>query len=315
MRRLKLLLGIILVGAVVLIYFNYPKLNLISGYASKNMASNVFLANRDASDVQLYDHDMPLINLATVEIEKNDISVTASVYGLMKRKAVYKEGLGAVLTNDEFSKHSFNLVPNRFFKNDTLPFPYGNNGVIDTILDDVDYDKLEVAFSNAFKDPLEKTRTLLVVHKNQIIGEKYIRGFSKDTKILGWSMTKSILATLYGILEYQGKIDVDAKAPVSEWQDDERKEITINNLLRMQSGLAWSEDYFKISDVTRMLFLDSDMTLAQKKNQLVAKPGEVWSYSAGASPAPSGSAVVCGASSLTNAPSTQSPDTDRPSSA
>ena len=283
MRRLKLILGIILIGAVVLIYFNYPKLNLISGYASKNMASNVFLADRDASDVQLYDHDMPLINLATAEIDKNDKSSTASVYGLMKRKAVYKEGLGAVLTNDEFSTHSFDLVPNRIFKKDTLPFPYGNNGIVDTILDDVDYDKLEVAFSNAFKDPLEKTRTLLVVHKNQIIKEQYIRGFSKDTKILGWSMTKSVLATLYGILEYQGKIDVEANAPISEWQDDERKEITINNLLRMQSGLAWSEDYFKISDVTRMLFLDSDMTLAQKKNKPVAKPGEVWNYSSGTS--------------------------------
>lgn len=283
MRRFKLLLGIVSVGAVVLIYFNYPKLNLISGYASKNMASNVFLADRDAVDITLYDHDMPLISLADTDVDSNDKSATASVYGLMKRKASYKKGLGAVLTNDEFSKHDFNLVPNRVLKVDGLPFPYGNNGVTDTILDDVDYAKLEVAFSNAFKDPIEKTRTLLVVHKNQIIGEQYIRGFTKDTPILGWSMTKSLLATLYGILEYQGKIDVKANAPITEWQNDKRKNITIDHLLRMQSGLSWQEDYFKISDVTRMLFLDSDMTLAQKKNKLIAEPGEVWNYSSGTS--------------------------------
>lgn len=245
------------------------------------MASNVFIADRDPVDVSLYDHDMPLISLADTEISKNDKSASASVYGFMKRKASYKEGLGAVLTNDEFSEHSFDLIPNRTYKLDSLPFPYGNNGVLDTLLDDVDYAKLEVAFSNAFKDPKEKTRTLLVVHKNQIIGEQYIRGFSKDSPILGWSMTKSVLATLYGILEYQEKIDVNATAPIAEWQNDDRKNITINHLLRMQSGLAWEEDYFKISDVTRMLFLASDMTLALKNNTVVAPPTEIWNYSSG----------------------------------
>ena len=200
----------------------------------------------------------------------------------MPRMAVYKEGVGAVLINKEFSKHNFELIPNRFVTMDSLPFPYGNNGVMDTVLENVDYDKLEVAFSNAFKDPEQKTRTLLVVYKNQIIGERYIRGFSKDTKILGWSMTKSILATLYGILEYQGKMKMD-DTPFSEEinMKNPKTNITINNLLRMQSGLAWDENYFKISDVTRMLFLDSDMTLAQRNKDVIAAPTEVWNYSSG----------------------------------
>jgi CubicO group peptidase (beta-lactamase class C family) len=38
-----------------------------------------------------------------------------------------------------------------------------------------------------------------VIHKDRIIAEKYDTGFDKDSKILGWSMTKSITAT---ILEY-----------------------------------------------------------------------------------------------------------------
>lgn len=283
MKKLKWVLGIVLIGLVVFGYFNYPKLNLISGYASKNLASNVYVAQRDPVDINVYDHDMPMINLAQSEITKKGESATASVYGLMQRRAVYKDGLGAVLTNDEFGQHSFNLVPKRTMKVDTLSFPFGNNGTIDTLLENVDYAKLEVALTNAFKDPEQKTRTLLVVHKNQIIGERYIRGFSKDTPILGWSMTKSVLATLYGILEYQGQIRLDRPPLIQAWQKDDRKDITIDNLLRMQSGLAWEEDYFKISDVTRMLFLASDMTLAQKNNPLVAKPTEIWNYSSGTS--------------------------------
>ncbi|WP_282050876.1 serine hydrolase domain-containing protein [Maribacter aquivivus] len=282
MKKTKLLLGIVLVGIIAAAYFNYPKLNLISGYASKNMASTVFIADRDPVDITLNDNEMPLINLADCEVSQEGKSATATVYGLMPRTAVYKEGLGAVLTNKEFSKHNFDIVPNRFQVQDSLPFPYGNNGVIDTILENVAYDKLEVAFENAFQDPEQKTRSLLVVHKNQIIGERYIRGFSKDTKILGWSMTKSILATLYGILKYQDEIDMEFKPFAKEMSMKNHKpDITLNHLLRMQSGLEWDENYFKISDVTKMLFLDSDMTLAQRYKKVVAEPTEVWNYSSG----------------------------------
>ncbi|WP_282076168.1 serine hydrolase domain-containing protein [Maribacter aquivivus] len=282
MKKTKLLLGIVLVGIIAAAYFNYPKLNLISGYASKNMASTVFIADRDPVDITLNDNEMPLINLADCEVSQEGKSATATVYGLMPRTAVYKEGLGAVLTNKEFSKHNFDIVPNRFQVQDSLPFPYGNNGVIDTVLENVAYDKLEVAFENAFQDPEQKTRSLLVVHKNQIIGERYIRGFSKDTKILGWSMTKSILATLYGILEYQDEIDMEFKPFAKEMSMKNHKlDVTLNHLLRMQSGLEWDENYFKISDVTKMLFLDSDMTLAQRYKKVVAEPTEVWNYSSG----------------------------------
>ncbi|WP_291963617.1 serine hydrolase domain-containing protein [Maribacter sp.] len=282
MKKLKWIFGIALICLIAAVYFNYPKLNLISGYASKNMASSVFIADRDIDGITLNDNNMPLIKLADTKVSNKNKSATATVYGLMPRTAVYKEGLGAVLTNKEFSKHNFDIVPNRFTKKDTLPFPYGNNGVIDTVLDNVAYDKLEVAFENAFKDAEQKTRSLLVIHKNQIIGERYIDGFTKDTKILGWSMTKSILATLYGILEYQDKIDIDYKPFSDEIRmKNPKTNITLDHLLRMQSGLEWDENYFKISDVTRMLFLDSDMTLAQRNKKVVAQPTEIWNYSSG----------------------------------
>lgn len=282
MKKLKWIFGIALICLIAAAYFNYPKLNLISGYASKNMASSVFIADRDIDVITLNDNNMPLIKLADTKVSNKNKSATATVYGLMPRTAVYKEGLGAVLTNKEFSKHNFDIVPNRFTKKDTLPFPYGNNGVIDTVLDNVAYDILEVAFENAFKDAEQKTRSLLVIHKNQIIGERYIDGFTKDTKILGWSMTKSILATLYGILEYQDKIDIDYKPFSDEIRmKNPKTNITLDHLLRMQSGLEWDENYFKISDVTRMLFLDSDMTLAQRNKKVVAPPTEIWNYSSG----------------------------------
>ena len=120
-----------------------------------------------------------------------------------------------------------------------------------------------------------------MIYKDQIIAEKYAAGFSKETKLLGWSMTKSITSAVLGVLEKQGKINVNQTNLFPEWENDERSKITLNNLLQMNSGLEWVEDYNKISDVTKMLFLEKDMTVMQRKKPLEGKPNESWNYSSG----------------------------------
>jgi len=282
MKVFKRILLVAIVILVVVAYFQYPKLNIISGYASKNMASTVFITDRSAESVILNDNDVPLINLAEVKMNAMNNEATATVFGLMKRKSVCREGLGCVLVNEHYDPDKSLPVPHRKRVTNNLPFPYGNNGTLDTIFDNVDYQRLDKALEDVFAYPeSRKTRTVLVVYKNRIIGEKYLRGFNKDTPILGWSMTKSVLATLYGIQQYQGQIDLDEPAPVTAWENDERKNITLDHLLRMQSGLAWEEDYTTISDVTRMLFMKSDMSTVQADKEAVAPPTEVWNYSSG----------------------------------
>ncbi len=282
MKLLKRI-GLLLIPILgIIIYTNYPKLNLISGFASKNMASSVFIAERSADYVANNDNNMPLVKLANVKLNTKDQSTTGSVYGLMPRKSIYREGLGCVLINDDYKETESFPIPNRFIKNDILPFPYGAIVLKDTMFANVDYDKLNTAINNSFSNPnVKKTRSVLVYHKNRIIGEKYAEGFNENSKILGWSMTKSIISTLYGILEYKGEINLNHSAPIDAWQQDERKNITINHLLRMQSGLAWEEDYTKISDVTKMLFLDADMTASQANKKAIAAPTKIWNYSSG----------------------------------
>jgi CubicO group peptidase (beta-lactamase class C family) len=94
-------------------------------------------------------------------------------------------------------------------------------------------------------------------------------------------MTKSITATYFGILQKQGKIDIMKPAPIAEWATDERSKITLNDLLHMNSGLEWEEDYGKISDVTKMLFIAEDMTKSQIVKPLAGKPNNTWNYSSG----------------------------------
>tara|TARA_R110000787_G_scaffold45993_10_gene111954 strand:- start:564 stop:1883 length:1320 start_codon:yes stop_codon:yes gene_type:complete len=280
MKTFKRILLLILVVLVLVVMVNYPKLNIISGFSAKSTSSSVFVASRTLAFTDTTDNNFSPINLATDKVSFDKNYATASTLGLLTRKAVYREGLGSVLVTKDFDTNKKQLVPKRSAPNDSTAYPYGNAVQIETIFGNVNYEKLNTVVSSLFEDQYE-TRAVLILHKNQIIAEKYGKGFDKDSRILGWSMTKSILSTVYGIMQYQGRLNVEDKAPISEWQNDSRKEITIHNLLQMNSGLAWDENYDKISDVTKMLFLEEDMTKMQRNKPLTGKPNTSWNYSSG----------------------------------
>lgn len=262
----------------------YPKLDLISGFSAKSIASGHFLDNRTIDLIEKTDNDIKLINLAKNQINEAKKFAIANVYGLKERKAIYREGLGATLINDDFDISKPYDVPKRTILNNNLSFPYGNLEPKDSVFSNIDYQKLGKAVANAFdsgSQQLKRTRSVLVIYKDKIIAEKYDSAFNKNSKILGWSMTKSITATYFGILQKLGKIDVNKPAPIKEWQKDSRKNITINNLLQMNSGLEWEEKYDKISDATKMLFQAEDVTKCQIDKQFVGKPNQSWNYSSG----------------------------------
>ncbi|MGB6153285.1 MAG: serine hydrolase, partial [Pricia sp.] len=190
MKLFARFLLIVLAILAVVAYFNYPKLNIISGYASKNMASTVFLTDRSPESVTLNDNDVPLIKLADVETEADEKQATASVFGLMKRTSICREGLGCTLVNNTYDPNSIIPKPHRTVLVNDLPFPYGNQGTKDTIFDDVDYQRLDKAVADVFANPeSQKTRTVLITYKNEIIAERYVKGFNQNTPVLGWSMT------------------------------------------------------------------------------------------------------------------------------
>ena len=283
-KRLFLLVLIILIVAFV---YNYPKLNVISGYSAKITSSSVFVGKRNLTLTDSTDTNFGPVALATDVVNRDENKASASVYGLKKRTAVYRGGLGSVLVNDDYDATKTYLTPKRSFKQlDSIPYPYGTGVPIDSVFESINYKLLTKAVNNCFDKGDEnslKTRAVLVLYKDHIIAEQYAPGFDKNSVLLGWSMTKSLVSTLYGILVSKGKLSVNDKAPVKEWANDERANITYDDLLKMSSGLVWDEDYGTISDVTNMLFLESDMSASQVNKEAIAKPGEVWNYSSGTS--------------------------------
>jgi len=136
-------------------------------------------------------------------------------------------------------------------------------------------------------DHLETDTTLAVVvqHRGEVVAEAYAGGVTADTTLISWSMAKSITHALVGMAQMDGLLDVRATTGIAQWQNDDRKHITLQHLLEMRSGLAWIEDYVEgnESDVIEMLFgAGKDDHAAYAINQqLSSTPGSEWYYSSG----------------------------------
>ncbi len=284
MKKTFKYLGIaLLILLIYLCYITYPKLDLISGFSAKSIASGHFIDNRKQEVIEKGDNDIDLISLAKNKINDSEKFATASVFGLKPRKAIYREGLGATLINDNFDVSKPYEVPKRS-KRKVNVFPYGDVDQLDTVFSNIDYAKLNATVANAFDKKGKKnkrTRSVIVIYKDKIIAEKYDTNFNKNSKILGWSMTKSITATCFGILEKQGKFDINKPAPIIAWQKDERAIIKTSDLLHMNSGLEWEENYTKICDATKMLFQAEDMGQMQLEKPAKFPPNLHWNYSSG----------------------------------
>lgn len=141
-----------------------------------------------------------------------------------------------------------------------------------------------------FADPgVGETRAVLVLRDGRIVAERYAPGYSADMRFISWSMAKSVTAILVGFLVEDGALDLDAPAPVPEWQgaDDPRRAITLRQLLHMASGLEHTEvnDPIWDSDTNRMLFTSGtdDMAGYAAAQPLEAAPGSRYEYSSATS--------------------------------
>jgi hypothetical protein len=94
-------------------------------------------------------------------------------------------------------------------------------------------------------------------------------------------MAKSVTSAMVGRLVATGRLDVDDADLLPEWREDERRDITVEDLLRMRSGLAWDETYGLGTPVTEMLYASRDMGAYAAAQPLDTTPGTVQEYSSG----------------------------------
>ena len=129
------------------------------------------------------------------------------------------------------------------------------------------------------------TLALLVMHKGEIVSEIYGPEVTAQTTLISWSMAKSMTHALVGIAQMDGLLNVAESHLRPEWQSDDRRNVTLQQLLEMRSGLSWVEDYVDgdASDVIEMLFGSGKDDIARYAiaQPLATAPGAEWVYSSG----------------------------------
>lgn len=281
---LLFLLGVIV---VIVTYLGIKFPPILAGMASKIMCSCVYVEGRTPQSV--LERELMIfqtLNMAKFEFE-DSASVTAT-YLWETRKSIYQKGIGCTLlakrSEDEIRSQSPAMPAPINYNPDTVAWPMGNQ-TADVEIAGVNYAGINDAIDAAFEEPdpekPKNTLAVIVVYEGQIIGERYATGIERNSRLLGWSMTKSLTNGLIALLVKEGKLSLEAPAPVPEWQSDDRKNITLNNLMQASSGLDWSESYFSPGTFHNMFSHSDDMGGFAASQKLKYSIGTHWEYSSG----------------------------------
>ena len=272
-RRILRIAGALLAAAILggCIYLD-SLMPIITGYGAKNMASAVFVSGRDPEAVKALDLNFSFIRFDRFKIDYENKTVT-SRFLWRKAKAVYRDGYGVTLLRGRKAAERLQAFP---LPAETAaePLPQGDSAarsrlepLAKALVDERAYGGHPFAF--------------VVLHEGKAVAERYGEGIGRETKLLSWSMAKSFTNALVGIMASDGIVDIYAPVDIPEWQGDGRSAITLNDLMQMQSGLEWNEDYGNRSDVNLMLHREQDMGLYTLSKPLAHEPGTYWYYSSG----------------------------------
>ncbi len=131
------------------------------------------------------------------------------------------------------------------------------------------------------------TRALLLVHDGRLVLERYADGFGRDSRFLSWSMAKTVTQAAVGVLVGEGRLALDAPAPIPAWSgaDDPRRDITLRHMLQMTTGLANADRAgngdISLSFVARMLFAEGSRDVVAFAADAPSEhpAGSHWAYS------------------------------------
>jgi CubicO group peptidase (beta-lactamase class C family) len=268
-------------------------LRIGANYSAKIVCSNVFLAGRDPDEVLRTDVQAPgiaLLRLMRISVDRQRHVIRAGFLGFIgDGLAVDRPSTGCAVVPD--GNLNFAIHVNKIAAQTSAPaattdtianpgmaagtaalWPEGNAVATTPALDRILAD-----------DTLTGTgmRAVVVIDHGRIVAERYAAGFSAATPLLGWSMAKTVVAGLVGVLVKEGRLTLDQSAGWATPGGDGRERIRIADLLSMSSGLHFNEGYGAVSDVTRMLYLEPDMSEFARAQPLAHPVGEFWSYSSG----------------------------------
>ncbi|MBK8446006.1 MAG: serine hydrolase [Micropruina sp.] len=271
LRILGGLTALAMIAVIGVYWWARPLLRTGTGYAAHNACALSTIARRTPLTADLPPN--PLVPY--LRIVQDSDSYWAGVLGVLAgQRAWAVDGFGCTLAVSRPDLGRATWIDGAVNKVTPQPVPSAAPG-------------LTAALATAFGDELDQagrdtlgTRAVVVLSHGRIVAERYASGFDQNMPQLGWSMSKSVASLVVGRLVAQGKVSLSDSRLRPEWTDG-RASITIEDLLRMRSGLAWDETYDLGTPITEMLYNQPDMAAYVAAQPLAHPVGSVQQYSSG----------------------------------
>src|SRR5260370_457684 len=285
----KLVAGTVVLAVLIAVCATYRPdraIRVATGFVADTVCAKIFVSGLDPQTVFAETTDRAGIRrlrpLLGYHLDRVGKTIDASVAGLFGSRAAFHDGFGCVLLHgrDEPYLLKSDIDALKAPKNPPLLAEIAGAAIVEP-----SDPGLKAALDHAFEEPatppFRRTKAVVVVHDGTVIAERYADGVGVDTPLLGFSMTKSVVNALLGILTQQGRISPSLPAPIAEWRgaSDPRREIEVEHLMRMTTGLALDETNSGFDPSSQMVYLHNDMAGFAVKAAVVAPPGTRWAYS------------------------------------
>lgn len=221
----------------------------------------------------------------TVNDSTQTVHVNDTVFGeRFSADAFYRPPIGCVLRYNDNETNLKTTVPQYLLPPplSNKPWPSGDGGLAKNKIDTVNYQGLDSFSSLLFANQYDFTTAFLVIYKGQLIYEKYAPGLNEKTQIKGFSFAKSTMNSIVGLMQRDQLINIEDEADYPAWNNSAKANITVKNLLQMNSGLEHHEMPFGKNDDVGQMFYNSPhpADFAGSKN-LAYTPGDYFNYSSG----------------------------------
>ncbi len=268
-------------------------LRVATGFTSYTLCAEVFVSGLDPE--QVYAETLePVPGIRWLgwalryRVDVPHRQVRTTLAGAFQSRAVHRDGRGCLVVHG--TEPTDVTVPRNAVANGQASgvlVPEIAGPAVVAAADDGLRAALDRAFAEPDRPPYRWTKAVVVVHDGRVVAERYAPGYGVGTPLLGYSVTKSVINALIGVLVRQGRLSIGQPAPVPAWREpsDPRHAITIDQLLRMTSGLALGNSlgvrHKGWDPSARMLFLERDMAGYAESVSLEAAPGSTWNYADG----------------------------------
>lgn len=280
-------------------YWQFDRALVQRGVQAMLMCNGLFTSNRTLE--QVFAQELAYLRQPLGTLEGGDYVVdprlkavaVGSSKGVPTMRAAWREGVGCVALAPDQAAQSIDSLPRLDLRPppgdpDTIPWPDGDLLPDTPLPADVDSVALQAAADRAFDrtPPQQVTIGLIVVHRGQIVYERYAPGFDPTTRTRTWSTAKSIAVTLIGMLVDDGRLSLDEPLG-SEWlpeapspEADPRNAITLRHVLHMSSGLEPVDDRGHEYAIGSGLsyWTGASSVDGARGRALIREPGTVWNY-------------------------------------